>query len=181
MTFYYFAYGSNMLTKRLRKRCTTAERVDKAEVAEYVLEFSKKSKDKSGKATLRSAPGGSDQACGVLFEIENTERSALDRAEGPGYTRHNDFTVRLANSRECRTICYLAKTLTEDLKPYDWYLALVIAGAREHRLDDDYVARLSQCDYAVDPESDRPERQDAMKALNTSGFSNYRELLARRE
>ncbi len=50
---YYFAYGSNMLTKRLNQRCPGARRVGRADAADHAIEFSNPSIDKSGKATVR--------------------------------------------------------------------------------------------------------------------------------
>ena len=52
MTLCYFANGSNMLTMRLRKRCPGAIPTKRAYAADWAVEFSKPSKDYSGKVTL---------------------------------------------------------------------------------------------------------------------------------
>lgn len=132
MGFYYFAYGSNMLTARLKARCPSAVAVGTAEVADFVVEFSKPSVDLSGKATLNNAAGGHYRSSGVLFEIAKAELERLDRAEGigDGYDRHDSFGVRLKDGGEIvQARTYLAAATDSGLKPYDWYLALVIAGA----------------------------------------------------
>ena len=82
MTFYYFAYGSNMLTTRLKPRCPGAKRVGRADADGAVIEFSKPSIDGSGKATLRQAAGS--RTAGVLFEIPIAELAQLDSHEGVG-------------------------------------------------------------------------------------------------
>ena len=77
MKFRYFAYGSNMLTQWLRSRCPSAQPIGQAEAIHFELEFTKKSKDCSGKATLRNSPGRGHKAYGVLFAIEQCETKGL--------------------------------------------------------------------------------------------------------
>ena len=48
MTFYYFAHGSNMLSRRLLERCPSAMPFGKAKVADYLVNFTKPSIDGSG-------------------------------------------------------------------------------------------------------------------------------------
>ena len=81
MTFMYFAYGSNMLTTRLVARCDSAEFHSKALVRGYKLEFTKKSRDGSGKATLKRSDS---VACtpGVIFRISESQSAELDSFEG---------------------------------------------------------------------------------------------------
>ena len=80
MTFDYFAYGSNMLTARLRKRCIFPYKVERAYADDRIIDFSKRSKDCSGKATLRQQAG--HRTPGVLFRIPITDCKILDRYEG---------------------------------------------------------------------------------------------------
>ena len=91
--FTYFAYGSNMLTERLRQRCRGAKAVDVAVASGYILEFSKESIDNSGKATLVISTEPKRQVFGVLFEIGLDDRLELDEAEGKGsgYDRNDEF------------------------------------------------------------------------------------------
>ena len=152
-----------------------------AEVSDYCLEYSKKSKDCSGKATLRRTQEEGHRAFGVVFEIPKTEREKLDEAEGTkhgGYKRWDCFPVRLLDSGQyLMTSCYLANKTDELLKPYNWYLALVIAGAIQHGFDREYIDLLKQTDYDVDSCCDRRTRRKAMEALGSAGFDNWRDLL----
>ena len=178
MTFYYFAYGSNMLTTRLKSRCQGAVLVGRADADSTVIEFSKPSTDESGKATLRQAHGG--RTAGVLFEIPTAELGQLDSHEGlgSGYQRRNAFPIRLVDSKEIiSAVTYLATSRDSGLKPYDWYLALVIAGAHEHKLGDNYPAALQRVAWMPDPVSNRRTRTDAIEALAAAGFGDYRNLL----
>ena len=93
MPFLYFAYGSNMLPKRLLDRCSSAKLTGTGFAANCGLEFTKPSTDGSGKATLVPVLGFN--VLSVLFAIDVSERDALDRHEGLdfGYRRDDSFVV----------------------------------------------------------------------------------------
>jgi gamma-glutamylcyclotransferase len=142
-TFLYFAYGSNMLAKRLQapERCPSARALGIAELRGYELRWHKRSKkDHSGKCDV--VPSAIDRALvlGVLFEIPNKEQSALDAAEGTDYRREN-VTI-ICNGTERLAVAYIAKTTDASCYPYTWYRALVIAGAKEHGLPAPYIVSL---------------------------------------
>ncbi|NJO35265.1 MAG: gamma-glutamylcyclotransferase [Rhodospirillales bacterium] len=147
MTFLYFAYGSNMLTERLRARCKSAKPNGIAIAANHKLVFEKRSIDKSGKATLVRTEGVDTP--GVVFEIAENERHCLDAFEGfkqdkpddpTRYGRDDNFQIQLVASDSVTTATtYLANKSENGLKPYDWYLALLIAGAVQHGLDPDHI------------------------------------------
>lgn len=176
MTFMYFAYGSNMLTTRLRARCDSAKFHSKALVCGYKLEFTKKSRDGSGKATLTKSDS---VACtpGVIFRISESQSAELDRFEGAGngYDRVADFQIEAPDGPRTATT-YLA-TAREDLLPYDWYLALVIAGAMEHGLGDSHIMHLRAQSCRSDPCDCRDGRKKAIKALHEAEHFDYRSLL----
>ena len=179
MTFYYFAYGSNMLTTRLERRCPGASRVGCADAGDHAIEFSKPSIDKSGKATLRHTTGG--RTSGVLFKIPITERDQLDDCEGVGngYERCDALPVRLLDDDKIlKATTYLATSPDSSLKPYDWYLALVIAGAQEHRISDEYLAELRCVEFVPDPDPDRKTRLEAIDDLKAAGIEDYRKVIS---
>ena len=180
MTFDYFAYGSNMLSERLKKRCPSSTKIGLAYAVDRVIEFNKPSVDKSGKATLRWQAG--DRTPGVLFRISIEELEILDAFEGAGkgrgYIRYDQFSVHLAeNDKIVNTKTYLASCTKSDLKPYDWYLALVIAGVCKHRLGDTHLKMLRRVPYLPDPNCRRRERCNALDVLAEAGFPDYRSLL----
>ena len=47
---------------------------------------------------------------------------------------------------------YRATRIDPDLKPFAWYLAHVLAGAREHRLPADYIAAIECLAVVDDPD-----------------------------
>lgn len=180
MKFNYFAYGSNMLTTRLKARCASAKLIGRVEAHGYALDFSKLSRDESGKGTLRSSDEDGVRATGVLFEIDMDERGILDKEEGlgNGYDRDNAFAVRHVGSGEIiHATTYLATENNDDLKPYDWYLASVIAGAHEHDLGDGFISWLRAIEFQVDSNEDRKTRKKAIKAIIDYGVPEYKTLL----
>ncbi len=182
-TFTYFAYGSNMLLERLRhsQRCPTAVQVSTASVTGYTIAFHKRSdRDGSGKATLRPDPGGIVH--GVLYEIDEREHAALDRAEGVGngYDRLNDFAVISDGvPRAAATYIVAASHIDTDVIPFDWYRALVVAGARQHGLPADYIARLASVATTSDDDLQRRERLNAIEALRQAGRHDLADALAK--
>ena len=174
MTFFYFAYGSNMLPTRLLGRCPSAKAVGLGFARAWSLEFSKASKDGSGKATLVAAPNSAIP--GVIFEIDLSEREQLDQHEGVGfgYKRDDDFVVE---GSTVPTSSYLGTSLDQALRPFDWYLATVIAGAEYHRLDADHVAALRSTRFVDDANLDRQTRVAAIQAMREHGIEDYRKLL----
>ena len=168
--FTYFAYGSNMLTGRLRARCATARVLGLATAEGYLVQFSKKGRDGSGKASIRKTNARGAIVRGVLFEIDLSERAILDRFEGhpSGYKRDDHFIVETADARNTLEVSiYIAtdNAIDESLKPFDWYLALVIAGVIQHKLPDDYLEAIMKIKCVRDP--DRDSRRKAFKLLKT--------------
>lgn len=174
MTFFYFAYGSNMLPARLICRCPSAKAVGLGVARAWSLEFSKASKDGSGKATLVAAPNSA--VPGVIFEIELGERRQLDQHEGVGFGYRRDDAFAVEGS-PAPTSSYLGTALDEALRPYDWYLATIIAGAEHHGLDAGHIAALRRILFLEDTELDRKTRVAAIKAMREHGVEDYRKLL----
>jgi hypothetical protein len=164
----YFAYGSNMLSERLKARCTSATAQKVARADNYALTFCKKSQDGSGKATISAATGG--RVFGVVFDLEEGELLNLDQFEGAGkgYERKDDFQVEIADCRKpLGVVTYIADPVYIDpnLKPYDWYLSLVVAGARQHGLPPQYIEAIEATLSISDLKPDRKSRLEALKLL----------------
>jgi hypothetical protein len=176
MTFLYFAYGSNMWPARLLGRCPSARVVGTGVARAWSLAFSKASKDGSGKATLVTDPNSA--VPGVIFEIDLAEREQLDRHEGVGHGYRRDDTFAVEGS-SVPTSSYLGTSLDNTLRPFDWYLATVIAGAEYHGLDTAHVAALRGTRFVDDTELGRRTRVEAIEAMREHGIEDYRALLER--
>lgn len=168
-TFKYFGYGSNMLLERLIDRCETARKVSNAFAIGYRLEFSKRSQDGSGKATIWPAEG--EIVPGVLFEISESERTTLNEFEGlnKGYEHPETFSViSLTAGQPVSATTYIVMDQHRDtnLQPYDWYHTLVIAGARTNNLPVAHQEWINRIDTNFDKRPKAQNRREAFMALS---------------
>lgn len=140
MRILYFAYGSNMCTKRLYSRIGSARARGQGFVTDKTVLFNKRSADGSGKANLSFSPGRT--AWGVLYEIETHDVNTLDRVEG-GYDRVLVQVYRPTGDLVV-AVTYVSTRLTKEPAASEWYKRLIIQGAREHNLPREYIAYLEQ-------------------------------------
>jgi type I restriction enzyme, S subunit len=133
----YFAYGSNMKIDRITatERAPSARKLCRAKLLDKKLVFNKISTDGSGKGNIIDFP--SNLVWGVLFEINEREIQNLDRAE-KGYDKQ-DITVIDESGNPVDAFTYISSRTNDDLKPYDWYLQLIIKGADENDLPKEYI------------------------------------------
>ena len=172
MAVVYFAYGSNMLSERLAARCPGARPLGAAVAPGFSLAFCKRGRDGSGKATLVKAEGRGRPVYGVLFRIGDEERALLDKAEG-GYRRDDAFPVlRHDDGTEVQAMTYIARPDVREhgLVPFDWYRALVVAGAIQHQLPEAHIRWLRGTAAQPDPDPAGPARREALRVLERAGF-----------
>lgn len=150
-----FAYGSNMLTARVRERVPSAAAVAIGRLRAHTLKWHKRSRDGSGKCDIESTGRNEDAVWGVVFELDAAEKPALDRAEGVG----NGYVERQVDVVTDRGIvtasAYVATARDPALRPYHWYKAFVVAGAKEHNLPPEYVQALEAVPSMRDPDNAR--------------------------
>ena len=162
-TFKVFCYGSNMSSKRILDRCSTATFKEVVKVDGYKFSFNKKSTDGSGKGNMNASKLKTDFVLGVIFEIEESQRKALEDAEGlgKGYEEIKlDLTNETGKKVEC--IAYIAteaKFIDNKLVPYDWYKEHCLIGAREYNLPDEYVEMIEAIASGVDTDTARAEKE----------------------
>ena len=166
----YFAYGSNMLTERLRARVPSAKPVATARLLGWTLRFHKRSQDGSGKCNVVEASDESATVHGVLFEFTTDDVSALDAAEhrGNGYERRRVHPQ--TSNQAVEAFAYVAQPAYVDdaLRPYDWYRTIVMAGAYQHTLPPQYRNGLEATRSYPDPDAER--RRKYRSLLRTAGF-----------
>lgn len=157
--FITFAYGSNMPTARLQARCPSARSIGVAELPGYELRWHKISRDGSGKCDIVQTDQEGASAFGVLYEIASGEKAGLDEAEGLG-SGYDETEIEVRRGPDRLTVkAYVATATDPTLKLYTWYRALVIAGAKEHGLPADYIARLESVPAIDDPDRARHDRR----------------------
>jgi gamma-glutamylcyclotransferase len=150
-----FAYGSNMLSARLRLRVPSARVIATGSLTEHRLQWHKRGQDGSGKCDAHHTGNPEHIVWGVLYQIAIAEKSALDRAEALGVGYSEKFVEISTIGGPVTAQIYVAIDLDPGAVPYDWYKAFVIAGAHEHRLPAPYQADLQAVATAADPNGQR--------------------------
>lgn len=153
-TLHYLAYGSNLHPLRLGARIRSAQVLGVVEMPGCRLAFHKRGADGSGKCLFYAGEAG-QRAFGVIYRFDVADKATLDGFEGVGYGEQLlDFVL---DAQPCRPYVYVAETTHIDplLRPYDWYKALVLAGARFHGLPADYIAAIEAQPAVTDPDPAR--------------------------
>lgn len=121
----------------LKRDIDSARYLYRAELEGWRLVFNKKSKDGSAKANIEESPG--DSVLGVIYEIDETEKKRLNEKEG----KYEPISVRvkLEDGSTEKVLTYESDYKTGE-PPYEWYLKLIIGGAKTHGLPEEYIQTL---------------------------------------
>ncbi len=161
---HYFAYGSNMSLARLQARVPSATPIARATLSGHLLRFHKHSLvDQSAKCDAYFTGLQEDMLWGVLFEIQASERTYLDKAEGlhAGY-EIKTVEVKPQGHEEVTAFTYYATQINPSLKPYDWYLHHVVTGAIEADLPAEYIHTLNRVATQKDSNITRAAQERAI-------------------
>ena len=160
---HYFAYGSNMSSRRFQQRVPSAQPKGVAVVHGHSLAFHKQSLDGSAKCGMAATGNPDDSVYGVLYEFKDGELPQLDLAEGNGYHYHRRLIeVDVGRGALVAAACYFAADISPGLLPYSWYLEHLLVGAREAELPARYIAQLSSVDCQYDNDERRHARELAI-------------------
>jgi gamma-glutamylcyclotransferase len=155
----YFAYGSNMLTKRLQERAPSAKPVGIGYVMEHHLRWHKKGRDGSGKCDIFFTGDQDHQVHGVLFEISGAEKTRLDGIEGLNRGYDEKMVEIITVSGLVSAVTYYARVIDERLRPYEWYKRYVVEGAIEYDFPEIYVQELKSVEAVKDLDLEREQRE----------------------
>ena len=137
----YFAYGSNMNPKRMKKRIGWEPPFRSAVLEDYQLLFDKISND-GGKANIRPMKG--EKVEGVLYQVAEKDLLSLDNFEGVsgGHYARERLMVNINGEDECRATAYVALKTGPENPPTREYLGHLLAGAEY--LSPEYVSKLQK-------------------------------------
>jgi gamma-glutamylcyclotransferase (GGCT)/AIG2-like uncharacterized protein YtfP len=135
----YFAYGSNMSSRRLLERAGSARARGRARLRGMRLALNKRGRDGSAKANL--VIDARAEVWGVVFEIDSGHWPALDRYEW-GYARRRDEVWQGETRVGVQLYTARAPFVDPGLHAFDWYRDFLVEGAREHALPEAAIAQL---------------------------------------
>ncbi len=137
----YFAYGSNLSIRQMRRRCPGSEVVGRARLPDYRLGFTRyATKRKGGVADIVPEPGA--EVWGALYTVDDAGMVSLDEFEGvPRAYRRIDVSVFDDEGAELVAIAYFANK-TGEFAPGREDLGIINTGSSDHSLPDEYVQAL---------------------------------------
>jgi hypothetical protein len=162
----YLAYGSNLHPRRLEARVGAVRLLGTVELPGWALNFDKRGGDGSAKANLHAAPGTGRKALAAAFAIDPDQLGKLDVFEGCGHGYETvPMTVRI-DRREVEAFTYLVPSqwISSRMRPFDWYLDLIVSGARHHGFDEEFVQSIASRSAWIDPDRARARRE--LEAMN---------------
>lgn len=154
----YFAYGSNLLEERLKLHVPAARLAGLGSLRGWRRKFQLRSRDGSAKCDIvREADS---ILHGALFEIDPAGRRVLDEWEGLGFMYHEETSTITTDRGSIEAFFYAGNESHIDphLRPYDWYLASLLAGGRRLGLPADELKTLESYPTWPDPDPDRAAR-----------------------
>ncbi|XP_060657512.1 gamma-glutamylcyclotransferase-like [Drosophila nasuta] len=157
--FYYFGFGSNMLAKRIHIQNPSAKFLRAALLNNYRVDFSMPSKFWKG-AVATIVPSQGAKTWGSLWEIDLVNLPDIDNQERVhlGWYRPVSVRVKLQNNDpEIPARLYVITNepkgnvhdlppseVPEDRQPSKTYLQVLVKGAIESRLPEEYVTWLTE-------------------------------------
>jgi hypothetical protein len=154
-----------MNIRRLQERVSSAKKFTNAYLKGYVFVCNKVSKDGSAKANVILSDSEENVVWGVLFVINQNEKSLLDKAEGLG-SGYGEKVLTFYDVQGTQHLAqiYIAddKHTNDSLKPYDWYRAYILSGAIQNKLPDNYIKFLENLKFNIDINATRRNKNFAM-------------------
>ncbi len=159
----YFAYGSNMSVLRLKQRVPSAKKIGVVTLNNHQLRFNMSGNDGSGKCDCFVTNNVNDYVIGVLFNIDDKEKTILDVAEDLG-TGYFEKTVAVVDNegKVYEAFIYCALKIDNTLKPYSWYIYHVIFGATQANISSNYIANIESVKSIKDVNKVREYRELAI-------------------
>jgi hypothetical protein len=153
-----------MSSRRLLSRVPSATIIGTAVLTHHELRFHKISnKDGTAKCDIFETGKQSQIVMGVVFDIPESEKPLLDKAEGVGNGYETkDVAVELHDSFIIEAYTYYATHIDPSLRPFHWYKQHVLAGALEHGLPEDYIRTIHAIESIDDPDDKRHQNELAI-------------------
>jgi gamma-glutamylcyclotransferase len=130
----------------------------------HSLRFHKISRlDGSAKCDVKETGKPDDIIYGVVFVIDVVEKPVLDQIEGLGLGyEQKQVRVEMHDGKRLSAFTYYATLTDASLKPFDWYKAHVVIGAREHDLPAEYIRHIEAIPSVADTDIERQRTELAI-------------------
>jgi len=163
--FHYFGYGSNLLHQRILLQNPTAQFVSIGKVDNFKLDFDYESERwKGAAATIKECPGKC--VWGVVWRMNVSDRDNIDDQEGvhKGTYKPIEIQVCTPGGEELSCRSYQLLKTSQDKQPSPQYLDVVIQGALQNSLPEEYIKQLQNI-HTNGYDGDVPIYNEIMKNL----------------
>ena len=120
-------------------RIPSAQSIGIGKLVNKKMVLNKKGADGSGKANIVDFDGF--DTWGVLYEVNENDLLSLDNFEN-GYSRVS-LQAQIYDNPFLDVDVYISSELTGNLFAQEWYKEIIILGAKEHNLPENYITYLS--------------------------------------
>ena len=144
---FYFAYGSNMDPARVAERGIVYSEIAAGRAPGYVLRFDKQSRTQDGAGHANIAFARSGVVEGLLYRLESADEIVkMDPFERAPVNYSREMIRVESGAGTCWAWTYFANSavIAEGLRPPDWYMNHLLAGAEF--LSESYVKWLRSFD-----------------------------------
>ena len=121
---YYIAYGSNLNTDQMLRRCPDAVLVGKSTIQDYKLTF--RGNSRSGVANIEPCPGESVPV--GIWAVSQSDEAALDRYEGYPWLYTKEFFNIKVRGRTVEAMAYVMTPGHTIEPPSRYYLDVILEG-----------------------------------------------------
>ena len=140
----YFAFGSNMSTGQMRRRCPTAARIDLAYVPGHDLVFNRLGTHRpGGVASIAPNADPESRVYGIVWRLHTRDLLRLDEIED--LTAYERITMQVhsleGETYHCHT--YRAFPQAEHIPPDPEYMEIILRAAIEAQFPQEYIRRIS--------------------------------------
>lgn len=160
----YFAYGSNMDTEQMLRRCPDAEFNGIGVLRNYKFAL-----DEEGLATVVPCEGKEVQ--GVIWRISETDERSLDRYEGVSVGCYTKETLKVRPEgyfSKFPMLTYVSARGSNDGKRRDGYIERIVTAAEKHGFDNSYLGMLKDIWVGYANEDVRLNQEQIERCMESS-------------
>ena len=164
----YFAYGANVHPGWLRRRIPGAALVGAAALPGHRLAFRKRGRDGAARSDACPSDAAGASLPGALYRVLPEDLQRLGAA-GAGYRAEHVQVDSAGGAVSAVTWRADPSEIIDGLLPWDWYVALIRAGAVMLGFPEAHLAWLDAQPTAVDADAGRAELARAVIAAGEGG------------
>lgn len=127
MNKYYIAYGSNMNTEDMKKRCKTAKVIGTTKLSNYRLMFNRY-------ATIVKDPASSVPV--VIWEISEEDEANLDKYESFPKLYHKEYITLYIDNAKSEAMVYIMNDFVS-IAPSKQYFKTILSAYAKYNFDTD--------------------------------------------